>query len=124
MAKLSINDVELDMDLADADLAEKAEAAIKTVMDKATEMQKEVKNYAQSIRATCGLVNECFDSIFGEDTSEKLFGGRRNMVEAMDAFAALCAEVSRQTQAIRRHTQSLAARYSPNRLARRHPDKK
>lgn len=124
MTTFKINDVELELDMADADIAEKAESAINTVQKASQEKLQKVKSYTETIRATCGLVNGCFDTIFGSGTAEKLFHGKQNMLAAIDAFAALSGEIQRQTAEIGKHTQDLAAKYSPNRAERRHLDKK
>lgn len=120
MAKFQINGQELELDLADADMAERAQTAIQKVKDEATAKEQEVKSLAGSIRATCALVNECFDDVFGEGTSNQLFGEKKNMIISIDAFSALGEEIKRQTEEIGQHTQDLAAKYSPNRAERRH----
>lgn len=123
MAKFTVNGIELELDLADADMAEKAEAAIKNVQEEAGKQQSS-GGLADNIRAICGLVNRCFDTIFGDGAADKIFGEKNNMVTSIDAFVALTAEIKKQGEGIQSHTQGIVAQYSPNRLQRRHPDNK
>jgi hypothetical protein len=125
MANIKINDVNLELDLDDLNVAEKVKTSIEAVKDKVAAAQKDgVTDYVESARKVCAYVEECFDSIFGNGTSEKLFGGRAKFSEHIDAFAQLAEATVGQLKELNDHFSSLSAKYSPNRLARRHPAKK
>lgn len=114
MDKIKIKGVELEIDLMDADVMETIETAVERVKTGSAKIQadKTMKN-SQGIRAICHLVFECFNAIFGEGTDKKIFGGRTNMTECLEAFAEFC------TQAVQQPKDTMAglmAKYSPARL--------
>ena len=111
---LKINDVELDLYLMDADLAEKYEKAYR-------KMQKDVENIpknlslAESIRKQCKLIFNFFDEVFGEGTSKKIFGNKTNLRECIKAVEALIDHVNKDTE----EANKIINKYSPNRVERR-----
>lgn len=124
MAKFKINDVELELDIADVKTADRVENVIKQVQDDSAKKQLEAKSYSDVIHAVCGIVDRCFDALFGADTSEKLFHGQQNFRTSMNAFVALTEEVNRQKEELSGQMEGLVAKYSPNRAERRHTAKK
>lgn len=119
---MEINGVTLNLDLDDLDVAEKAQNAIQASQTKINEIQ-DTADYVTGGRQVCTIVNETFDGIFGEGTAAKLFKGNR-FTEHIDAFATLAEAIGQQMGKQNAHLQSLAAKYSPNRAARRHPAQK
>ena len=111
---LKINDVELEIDLLDADMAECYESAYR-------KMQKDVENIpknlslAESIRKQCKLIFNFFDEVFGEGTSKKIFGNRTNLRECIKAVEALIDHVNKDTE----EANKIINKYSPNRVERR-----
>ena len=111
---LKINDVELELDLMDADMAEKYEKAYR-------KMQRDVENIpknlslAESIRKQCNLVFCFFDEVFGQDTSKKIFGNRTNIKECIKAVETLIDHVNKDVE----ESNKIINKYSPNRVARR-----
>ena len=111
---LKINDVELEIDLLDADMAECYESAYR-------KMQKDVENIpknlslAESIRKQCKLIFNFFDEVFGEGTSEKIFGNKTNLRECIKAVEALIDHVNKDTE----EANKIINKYSPNRVERR-----
>ena len=111
---LKINDVELELDLMDADMAEKYEKAYR-------KMQKDVENIpknlslAESIRKQCKLIFNFFDEVFGEGTSKKIFGNRTNLRECIKAVETLIDHVNKDTE----EANKIINKYSPNRVERR-----
>lgn len=125
MAEIEIGGVKLNLDLDDLNVAEKVKASLESVKDKVAAAQKDgVADYVESGRKVCGYVEKCFNEIFGEGTSEKLFGGRAKFSEHIDAFAQLAEATVGQLKELNDHFNSLSAKYSPNRVVRRHPAKK
>ena len=123
MANIKINNVDLGLDLDDLNVADRVEKAIKVVKDK-TEAEKDTSDYVEAGRKVCAYIEECFDSVFGDGTGKKLFGGRVKFREHIDAFVALADAVGSQLKELNDHVTALTAKYSPNRVARRHPAKK
>ena len=111
---LKINDVELKLDLMDADMAEKYEKAYR-------KMQRDVENIpknlslADSIRKQCQLIFTFFDEVFREGTSKKIFGNRTNLRECIKAVETLIDYVNKDVE----ESNKIINKYSPNRVARR-----
>lgn len=111
-----INGVELeDLDIFDADVAEKYEKALNNVMDGAKKLQTKTISNAEAIREQCKLVFNCFDELFENGTSEKVFGNKSNLLVCMKAFDELVSKINDQKGEI----DSIISKYSPNRAQRR-----
>lgn len=84
---LIINGVTLTGDLMDADFMDVFESAMIEMRDKAQAAKSAGYTRASDhYRAQCEVTNECLDKIFGEGTSEKLFVGRMNVMEHLEAM--------------------------------------
>ena len=114
---MKINNVELeDIDIMDADVAEKYEEAVKKVQKEAEESKKsEYTNLSAMIRAQCNAVFNCFNTIFGEGTDKKVFGEKVNLIICLKALEELITIID----AGREEVQKFANKYSPNRAKRR-----
>lgn len=86
-----IRDVELpDLDLMDADVAEKFEEAITAAAAEVKALRNDQKrSRADGIRIICKSVFKCFNTLFGEGTDRKIFGESCNMRECLAAFSEL-----------------------------------
>lgn len=109
-----INNVELeDINILDADVAEKYEVEL----EKVTRVAEEVKTLklSEAIRKQCEAIFEMFNSLFGEGTDKKVFGNRVNLVICLKAFEELVGQANEQSKEI----EKMANKYSPNRASRR-----
>jgi len=61
------------------------------------------------------MINEFFDNVFGNRTSEKILKGKMNLQEHITAFADIVDEKIRQQKDL----QDTLDKYSPNRVMRR-----
>ena len=81
-----INKIELEnIDMLDADVAEKYENALST-MQKKTKESKEGLSLSEIIRKECNLVFDFFNEVFGEGTDKKVFGNKTNYKECLEAL--------------------------------------
>lgn len=112
---LKINNVELEFDLLDSDIAEKFEKAIKNLQRK--ERNKNVKglNMAQVIRLECHLIFDFFNELFGAGTDKKIFGNKTNYRECEKAFEEVVLYAEKQSQDLKQRVY----KYNPNRAERR-----
>ena len=109
---------ELEYDFFDADLLEKYEKENLRVKERIQEpTQYDGKTTADSLRIQCGIVNDFFDEVFGNGTSEELFGGKNNIKDHMEAFAS----VAGAAMSCNGELKALTEKYSPNRAERRIP---
>ena len=111
---LEINRVELEFNLMDADIAEKYEKAYRKMQKGATNIPNNL-SLAESIRKQCKLIFNFFDEVFGEGTSEKIFGNKTNLRECIKAVETLIDYVNKDTE----EANKIINKYSPNRVERR-----
>ena len=112
-----INNVELeDMDIMDADVAEKYEVALEKVQTAAKEMKgTEGISLSSIIREQCNTVFDFFNELCGEGTDKKIFGTKVNLMTCLKAFEEAIEYVNEQKKGI----EILTNKYSPNRAQKR-----
>ncbi|MGH4125597.1 MAG: DUF6673 family protein [Clostridium sp.] len=111
---MKINNVELeDIDILDADVAEKYENALGEVAGIAKKV--EGMKPSESIRTQCRVIFSTFNTLFGEGTDKKIFGDRVNLLICLKAFEELVVAMNSQKEEV----QKLANKYSPNRAQKR-----
>lgn len=82
--------VELELDIFDADVYETYEAAVNEVSRKVSENEElEGQKTSQKLRFQCVTIKEFFDEVFGSGTADKLFGGKNNIKDCVDAYLAV-----------------------------------
>lgn len=88
---MNILGVELrDIDFFEADELERYEQENQRLMDRIQDNEQYVgKSTADSLRIQCGIVNDFFDAVFGAGTADKLFNGKNNIKDHMEAFATV-----------------------------------
>ena len=117
---MNILGVELKLDLFDADVIEVYERENKRVVDRIHENgQYDGKTTAEAIRYQCGVVNDFFDSLFGAGTAEKIFKGKSNIKDHMEAFGI----VAKAAEDANVEFNGVLDKYTPNRAERRQAEK-
>lgn len=109
-----INGIKLeDLDANDYDTAKKVEVELVKIKD----IEKKVSGLNQSelIKVTSDYINNFFDNVFGEGTSEKLFKGKKNLVTSIKAMEDFYKNYNESKSAI----DDILKKYSPNRATRR-----
>lgn len=94
MAKFTIKNVELEFDIYDLENAEKYEAQVERMREVA-EAAKGEKSLAKTIKTQCGAIFEFVDTLFGEGTANKLFGGKTNLVECANVYYKIIDEIGK-----------------------------
>lgn len=119
---MKLKDIEVDFSFTDADCIERLENATKKIKEKADIGEKEELSLSESIRRECEILNDFFDEIFGEGTTEKIFKGKKDIKEYMELFMDIMNEKIEMTKATQNLYDSLEqkAKYMPNRETRRH----
>ncbi|MEG0309150.1 MAG: DUF6673 family protein [Clostridium sp.] len=110
---MNINGVELELDIYDADTAEKYEKVIDDVQCIAEEV-KDTKA-SKGIRIQCEAIFKVFNDLFGEGTDKKIFGEKVNLLSCIKAFEELVTQVNEQKGEL----EKITSKYSPNRVQRR-----
>lgn len=113
---MNINGVELNVDFTDADFIEKIEQGRLKVDGKLEELQKNKNNLtpAEGIRQECRIVKDFIDYVFGDGTSEKIFGGKDSLKMCIEIFEDIFNERDKQLKSLNERV----SLYSPERLQR------
>lgn len=113
---MNILGMELEFDFFDADQLEIYEKENMRVVERVKEpTQYEGKSTADSIRIQCTVINDFFDAVFGQGTSDKLFKGRNNLKDHMEAFGIMANEAMES----RKDLDAVMDKYGSNRAERR-----
>lgn len=113
---MNILGVELEFDFFDADQVEIYERENQRVVETIKEPTKyEGKSTADAFRIQCAIVNTFFDNVFGVGTAQRIFKGKNNIKDHMEAFA-IVADAAMNT---RKEFDAMSDKYSPNRAERR-----
>ena len=114
---MKVLDVEIEFDFYDADNMEKFEKY-------SEEAQKELDNIdinklkqSEFIRKTCNIIYRCFDNIFEEGISEKIFKNKNNFKSCVKAFKDLIEARVQQDSEIEEEMEAFK-KYTPNRITR------
>lgn len=111
---MTINDVKFDVDFTDADLIEKIEIGSKKVFDETERIKNENFQVAEGIRQECKIIKDFLDYVFGEGTSQQLFGNKDSLHLCLKAFEDIINEKEKQVKSIN----DLVSKYSPDRVQR------
>ena len=113
---MNVLGVELEFDFYDADQLEVYERENKALVDKINNPELyEGKGNADALRIQCKIVNEFFDNVFGYGTAERIFHGKNNIKDHMEAFG-IVADAAMESGT---EFKNMADKYSPNRAERR-----
>ncbi|MEG0509337.1 MAG: DUF6673 family protein [Eubacterium sp.] len=103
---LKINDVDLNFDLMDAEIAEAAENALKLFAEKHGQI-KRTKSLATEIRKECDMVYEFFDNIFGVGAADQVFKGEKHYTKCCNAFAQVVKEIKIHNENLERQNSDI-----------------
>lgn len=114
MPKIKVLDTELGLDIMDADVLDRI--AIEADRMKHAEIP-EGKTPGETIRLYCQIIFDTFDHIFGDGTSNQIFGGVYNLEIALKAMQQLTAGIEKARQATEKNIKSYSV--GGNRAQRR-----
>lgn len=117
---MNILGLELNFDFFEAEKMEVYERENQRVAEDIKEpAQYEGKSTADAFRIQCGIIDRFFDNVFGEGTAKKLFKGKANIREHMEAFGI----VAQEAMEARGELEAIKDKYSPNRAERRQTER-
>lgn len=117
---MNILGVELEFDFYDADQLEVYERENQKVVEQIRDpAQYEGKSASASIRIQCRIVDTFFDNVFGAGTSKRLFHGKANLRDHMEAFGIM----SQSSVDARGELDAIEKKYTANRAERRQTKK-
>lgn len=113
---MNILGVELEYDFFDADLLDQYEDANQRVQERIKEpTQYEGKRTGEALRIQCNIVNDFFDEVFGHGTADKIFHGKANIRDHMEAFG----QVADAAMSCKGELDQITDKYNPNRAQKR-----
>lgn len=116
MAQVTIMNRNLELNIFDADEAERIDKAIQNATDALENIDTDGEKLQVVIRKVCHATFECFNTIFGEGTDKLLFGDKTDMLQCAKAMAELKeATTKKQEDAFK----EMFSNYLPNRQTRR-----
>lgn len=112
---MKVNGIGYELNLLDADVADRIEAAAQELADVFNARIEELKEMsaAKSIREQCRLIDVFFDAVLGEGASDTIFGGKHDLEAHLDAYGQFMDDLTKERD------QRLAA--ASSRLAERIP---
>lgn len=113
---MKIKDIEVEFDFLDADDVEKFENEAKKVIEKCKNKEPKQMSYAEAIKEECNIIEDFFNNVFGQNISERIFKGKKNLNKHIKAFEDI---VNRKNEQ-QRELQNTLDRYKPNREQRRY----
>lgn len=98
METYRINGIDVEYDTFDLANMELFDSEYRRVTDFARKVkdEAETESYLTVLRALCEEICDFFDTVLGEDTAQKLFGGRMNVREITDSYRSFTRDVVAQ----------------------------
>ena len=123
---MKILDKEIDFDFFDAQQMEKYEKEADIAQDELSKIDLNKMKQSEFINKVCEIIEKCFENVFGEGTSEKLFEGKRNFRLCVKAFSDLVkarkeqvSEIDNEVKDFQKELQEMNGEYKTNRAMRR-----
>jgi len=112
---MKILNKKIDFDFFDADDMEKLESQIEITQSKIHDIKEE--KASNEIREICKEIRACFDNIFGEGTSSKIFQNKYSIKLCLEAFHELIEEKLKQEDELNEQLNDFN-KYLPKRIER------
>jgi hypothetical protein len=123
---MKILDTEIEFDFYDAEQMEKFEKHIDIASQELNNISVNKIKQSEFIKKVCSIVEKCFNNIFGEEISLKIFKGKKNFHLCIKAFKDLVKArleqeniVEKEIDELQREMTEASTKYSPNRATRR-----
>lgn len=123
---MKILDKEIEFDFFDAEQMEKYEKESEIAQKELKSIDINKMKQSEFINKTCETIEKCFNNVFGEGTSKKIFEGKKNFRLCVKAFKDLVKskkeqvnEIDAEIKNFQKELQEIDAEYKPNRAARR-----
>lgn len=123
---MKILDKEIEFDFFDAEQMERYEKESEIAQKELNSIDINKMKQSELINKTCETIEKCFDNVFGEGTSKKIFEGKKNFRLCVKAFKDLVKakkeqvnEIDNDIKDFQKELQEINAEYKPNRATRR-----
>lgn len=123
---MKILDKEINFDFFDAEQMKKYEKEAEIAKKELNNIDINKMKQSEFINSVCEIIENCFDNVFGEETSKILFEEKKNLRLCVKAFKDLVKakkeqlnEIDNEMQDFQKELQEINAEYKPNRATRR-----
>lgn len=123
---MKILDKEIEFDFFDAEQMERYEKESEIAQKELNSIDINKMKQSELINKTCETIEKCFDNVFGEGTSKKIFEGKKNFRLCVKAFKDLVKakkeqvnEIDNEIKDFQKELFEINAEYKPNRATRR-----
>lgn len=114
-SKMKVLNTELALDFNDVDQYEVYERENRAVIEKVTDKEQYAAiSVAEGYRLQCRAIDTFFDNVFGKGTAQKVFHGKCNIKEHIEAFGIVSQEAAKAADGL----SNIASTYMPNRAER------
>lgn len=120
---MKVLETEIEFDFYDAEQMEKMESNIDIIKEKINKIDSKNMKQSQFICEFCAIVEEGFNNIFGNSASNKIFKGKRNFKDCVQAFRDLVKarkyqekEVSSEIKELQKEIEEMSEEFSVERL--------
>lgn len=119
---MKLRNIEVEFSFTDADDIERLEKGLELVKSKTIEVESKEIKLSECIKNECAIIEEFFDTVFGEGTSKRLFEGKMDLKEHSECFIEVAEEKVKQTKGMQNIYDNLEhkSKYMPNREQRRY----
>ena len=123
---MKILDKEIEFDFFDAEQMERYEKESEIAQKELNSIDINKMKQSEFINKTCETIEKCFGNVFGEETSKKIFEGKKNFRLCVKAFKDLVKakkeqvnEIDNEIKDFQKELFEINAEYKPNRATRR-----
>lgn len=112
------NNVELEVDMEDAEFLERYEAAFKKMGETEKTLQK-IGSQSEIVKEFCKMFYDLFDDLFGDGTGDQLFAGKMNSRICEECYDSFLAECQKGILAAAERRNNRMNKFRPNRQQHR-----
>lgn len=123
---MKILDTEIEFNFYNVEQMEKFEKYSEIASKELSNIDTNKMKQSEFLKRVCEIVENCFNNIFGEDTSSKIFKNKKDFHLCIKAFKDLVKARIEQENAmgkeideLQKEMESISTEYSPNRATRR-----
>lgn len=113
-----INGIELELDMGDVAVQERYEKAFAALAENEKNLPKAGLNSERTL-AYCNMFRALYDDIFGDGTSQKIFGNTNNARIMTEVYEQFLEFIQNQGEQLNHTKNRVLDRFSPNRAQRR-----
>ena len=108
----NFNDVQIDIDILDADAALRIEQALDVLAVEEKQLPKEGK-LSEVVTAYCSMYIRFFDTVLGPGGAKLVFQGKTNVRLCDEAYASFIAHIQKETRELDRRRVAFMRKYAP-----------